>query len=203
MGVLEKVLYVNLFRKSRIYMPYCRKCGTEYVEGAKYCAKCGTPVAEGWRPPREECFGERRRERDYSGLISFGIFLLIVGYILSTNPWIWSEIQTLFMNLGKGVFKPSTRLIYVFALFLGLIGVSNFAIAGVRFAFRRSWRRILSDALSGIGFISFAYFIYQYGQGLMTWRMALLLEIIIIGILVILYGVIASYLKRSQKQFNP
>ncbi|MCP8316792.1 MAG: zinc-ribbon domain-containing protein, partial [archaeon] len=66
-------------------MPYCKKCGTEYVEGAKYCTKCGAPIAEEWRFPREECFGERKAERDYLGLVSFGIFLLIVGYIFLAN----------------------------------------------------------------------------------------------------------------------
>lgn len=86
-----------------------------------------------WKPPREECFGERRAERDYLGLVSFGFFLLIVGYIFSTNTWILSEFQAFFESLGEGVFvPPSSQLRYVFALFLGLIGVSDFVMAGAK-----------------------------------------------------------------------
>lgn len=173
-------------------MPYCKKCGTEYIEGAEFCTKCGASVVEGWRPPREECFGERKGERDYLGLVSFGIFLLIVGYILSTNPWVLSDIRTLFEKLVKGVFEPSTRLVYVFALFLGLMGVSNFVVAGIRVAYRQPWRRPLKDILSGVGVISFAYFVYLYGPI----PIALVLGIVVIGVLVIIYGIIVSYIKR-------
>ncbi|NWG08990.1 MAG: zinc-ribbon domain-containing protein [Nitrososphaerales archaeon] len=180
-------------------MPYCKKCGIEYVEGARYCTKCGTPI-EGWRPPREECFGERREERDHLGLVSFGIFLLIVGYILITNPWIPSDVQSLFENLGKGVFEPpSKQLRYIFALFLGLIGVSNFAMAGIRAIFRQPWRKPLGDMLPGVGLISFAYLVYLNSKGLMTWQIVLVLGVIIIGMLIILYGIIVSYFKKSQK----
>jgi len=179
-------------------MSYCKKCGTEYVEGAKYCIKCGAPVGEERRPPREECFGERREERDYLGLVSFGIFLLIAGYILITNPWIPSYITQWFENLVKGVFEPpSSQLRYIFALFLGLIGVSDFVIAGIRVALRQSWRRPLRDVLSGVGVISFAYLVYLNSKGLMTWQIVLVLGIIIFGILVILYGIIVSSFKRK------
>ncbi|MCP8313965.1 MAG: zinc-ribbon domain-containing protein [archaeon] len=178
-------------------MPYCKKCGAEYVEGAKYCIKCGAPVSEEWRFPREECFGEKREERDFLGLVSFGFFLLIVGYIFLANQWIPSEIQALFEELGKGAFVPSSQLRYVFALFLGLIGVSNFFMAGIRVAFRQSWRRPLRDALSGVGLISIAYLVYLNSQRLMTWQIVVVLGIVIVGILVILYGIIVSYFKES------
>jgi len=189
-----------MFTKPRTKMPYCKKCGTEYVEGVKYCTKCGAPVTEEWRFPREECFGKRREERDYLGLVSFGIFLLIVGGIFLAYPWIPSEIQALFEKLAKGAPEsPSSQLRYVFALFLGLIGASNFAMAGIRVAFRQSWRRPLRDALSGVGLISFAYLVYLNSQRLMTWQITLVLGIVIIGILVILYGIIVSYVKGKPK----
>ncbi len=181
-------------------MPYCRKCGTELSEGVEFCPKCGTPIVkyrrEELKPPREECFGERR-ERDYLGLVSFGIFLLIVGYIFITNQWIPSHFFNWIENLGKGDFKPSIELINVFVLFLVLIGISNFIIAGMRVALRQPWRRPLSDTLAGVGLLSFAYFINLYGQGLLTWQIALVSGIVVIGVLVIIYGVIRYYIKSS------
>ncbi|MCP8304306.1 MAG: zinc-ribbon domain-containing protein [archaeon] len=181
-------------------MPYCKNCGAEYSEGARFCPKCGAPVAgyerEEWKGPRDECFGERRGKRDYLGLVSFGIFLLIVGYIFFTNPWIPSDFFIWIENLGKGVFKPSIGLINVFALFLALIGVSNFIIAGIRVALRQPWRRPLSGTLTGVGLLLFAYFVNLYGQDLLTWQVALVLGIVVIGVLVIVYGVIVSYIKR-------
>lgn len=55
-------------------MPYCKKCGTEYVEGAKYCTKYGAPIEE-WRPPREECFGWERGGEIW-GIIAAGVFII-------------------------------------------------------------------------------------------------------------------------------
>jgi hypothetical protein len=179
-------------------MPYCKKCGTECVEGASYCTKCGAPTEE-WKPPREECFGEEKEERDHLGLVPFGIFLLIVGYILITNPWISSYVQSLFENLGKGIFEPPPKqLRYIFALFLGLIGVSNFAMAGIRAIFGQPWRKPLGDVLLGVGLLSFAYLVYLNSQGLMTWQIVLVLGVIVIGILIISYGIIVSYFKRQK-----
>ncbi|MEM2873113.1 MAG: zinc ribbon domain-containing protein [Nitrososphaerales archaeon] len=181
-------------------MPYCKKCGAEYAEGARYCTKCGTPVVEEWKPPREECFGEGRAERDYLGLVSFGFFLLIVGYIFSTNTWILSEFQAFFESLGEGVFvPPSSQLRYVFALFLGLIGASDFVMAGIRVFLRQSWRRPLQDVLSGVGVISIAYLVYLNSQRLMTWQMVVVLAIVTVGILVIVYGIIVSYFRGRKK----
>ncbi|MEM3382765.1 MAG: zinc ribbon domain-containing protein [Nitrososphaerales archaeon] len=181
-------------------MPYCKKCGAKYNEGARYCTKCGTPIFVEWKFLREECFGERRAERDQLGLVSFGFFLLIVGYIFLTNTWILSEFQAFFESLGEGVFvPPSSQLRYIFALFLGLIGLSDFVMAGIRVFLRQSWRRPLKDVLSGFGAILIAYLVYLNSQRLMTWQMVVVLSIITIGILVIIYGIILSYFMRRKK----
>ena len=180
-------------------MPYCKKCGVEYSEGEKFCRNCGVPLAEYMREktrvPRDECFGERRVERDYLGVVSFGFFLIIVAYIFFTNPWIPSDVFDWIEKLGQGLFDPSTRLIFIFALFLGLIGLSNFILAGIRIALRQSWRRPLKDILGGFGLLLFAYLINLYGQGFLTWQIALVLGIVVIGLLVITYGVIIAYFK--------
>jgi predicted amidophosphoribosyltransferase len=66
-------------------MPTCPKCGAEAEKDEKFCRFCGTRLAAETGEPiekessaqeREVCFGEGERHRDYSGLVSFGVFLL-------------------------------------------------------------------------------------------------------------------------------
>lgn len=110
------------------------------------------------------------------------------------------RVLRLFESLGEGVFvPPSSQLRYVFALFLGLIGVSDFVMAGIRVVLRQSWRRPLQDVLSGVGVISIAYLVYLNSQRLMTWQMVVVLAIVTVGILVIVYGIIVSYFRGRKK----
>jgi len=181
-------------------MPYCRKCGAEYQEGAKFCTKCSSSITEEWRPPRDECFGEKKQETDYIGLVSFGIFLLVVAYLFLTNPWLGEEIVSFFTNLFDGKFLPSGELIYVFTLFLILIGASSFVTAGIRAAIKQPFKKSLSDVFGGVAFITFAYLVNRYNQGVLDWQIALVIEIIIIGILIILYGIIVSQGKLQKSK---
>ena len=183
-------------------MPYCEKCGAEIREGDRFCSKCGAslvgyiPAREEWRFPREECFG-RREGRDHVGLVSFGIFLLILGYVWYTYPGIISDIKDLFVRLAEEqVFEPSTSLVKAFTLFLGLTGISNFAIASLRVALKQPWRRPLSDVLTGVCLILFAYFVSLYGEGVLTWQAVLLLFLVVAGLLITAYGIVKHILKR-------
>ena len=71
----------------------CLKCGKENLEDAKFCNNCGIPLSsEKRREKREEvCFGVDRRGTDYLGLLSFGIFIIIVGGVITLNPNIFSN----------------------------------------------------------------------------------------------------------------
>ncbi len=183
-------------------MPHCDKCGAEIGEGEKFCSKCGAylverrRIREERRGPREECFG-RREEGDNVGLISFGIFLLIFGFVWYMYPEILSDIKDLFVRLTEEqVFEPSTSLIKAFTLLLGLLGVSNFAVAGLRVALKQPLRRPLSDVLSGVFLISFAYLVSLYGKDVLTLEVVLLLVLLTAGLLVIGYGVIKYIIKK-------
>ena len=142
---------------------------------------------------------ERRlehRERDYLGIVSFGILIVIIGSLLLYYPWIPSDIGDFFDTLSEGeLVRPSTRLINALALFLALLGISNFTVAGVRSISRQPWRRPLSDMLSGVSFISSAYFIRLYAQEEIAWQMVVLLVLTIIGVCLIVYGVIGSLIE--------
>jgi hypothetical protein len=69
--------------------------------------------------------------------------------------------------------------------FLGLIGVSNFLTAIIRLQVDRTPRRIISDVLSGISLLVFAYLINLHFSGAITWMIALAYEAVAVGVLVI------------------
>jgi len=182
-------------------MPTCPKCGVKIEKDAEFCRSCGTRlVAETSKPlekesyvqEREVCFGEGERRRDYSGLVSFGIFLLIVGIIFLANPNLVSDFRLWIEKLTteKTLSRPPQGLIDSAALFFGLIALSNFVMVGVRFMAHQRLRRVLGDILSGVALVLFSYFIYLYGTHTLTWQMALAAEAVTCGLLIILYSVL-------------
>jgi len=174
-------------------MPTCPKCGADIEKDDEFCRSCGTRLAaESYAQEREVCFGEGERRRDYSGLVSFGIFLLIVGIIFLANPNAVSDFRLWIEKLTteKTLSRPPQGLIDTAALFFGLIGLSDFFLAGVRFMAHQRLRRVLLDILSGIALVLFSYFIYLYGRHTLTWQMALATEAVTVGLLVILYSVL-------------
>jgi len=174
-------------------MVNCPKCGALVKEGDRFCPYCGTPLAASGRlyREREVCFeGERRR--DYSGLVSFGIFLLAVGVVFIVNPRVISEFSSWVRQLAneKILMRPPQGLIVVATVFFCLTGLSNFLVAGIRLFTYGTRRRVFSDVLSGIALASFSYLIYLYGKYAITWQMVLAIEVIVCGLLIILYSVI-------------
>jgi len=173
-------------------MVSCPRCGAEVKAGDKFCPYCGTSLATGGQPHRERevCFeGERRR--DYSGLVSFGIFLLIVGTVFIVNPNLISEFRFWVMQLAneKILVRPPQGLIVAATVLFSLTGLSNFLVAGIQLFTYGARRRVLSDALSGVALVSFSYLIYLYGAYAVTWQMVLAIEVMVCGLLIILYSV--------------
>jgi hypothetical protein len=182
-------------------MPTCPKCGSDIEKDDEFCRSCGTRLAaetskplekESYAQEREVCFGEGERHRDYSGLVSFGIFLLIVGIIFLANPNAVSDFRLWIEKLTteKTLSRPPQGLIDSAALFFGLIGLSDFLLASVRFMAHQRLRRVLVDILSGVALVLFSYFIYLYGGHTLTWQMTLAAEAVTCGLLIILYSVL-------------
>jgi uncharacterized membrane protein HdeD (DUF308 family) len=184
-----------------IDMPTCPKCGAEVEKGAEYCRSCGTRlIAETGKPlekegsvrERDVCFGEGERRTDYSGFVSFGILLLVVGITFLANPNLISDfrfwIET--MTTRKTLSRPPQGLIDSAALFFGLVAISNFVMVIVRFFANERMRRVLAGILSGVALALFSYFIYLYGTHTFAWTMVLAAEAVTVGLLVILYSVL-------------
>lgn len=184
-------------------MATCPKCGAEVDKDDQFCGSCGaplttkteeSPVKEHYAREEDVCF-EARRHADYTGLVSFGSFLLIVGIIFVANPNIISNFHTWgqAMSNTNAFAKPPLGLINSAALFFGLIGVSDFLVASLRFVAQKRRRRVLRGALNGVGLLVLSYLLYLYGKGTLRGVAVLALEVVVIGLLVIVYAV-ARYL---------
>jgi hypothetical protein len=189
----------------------CPKCGAETDKDDQFCRFCGASLKAGTKAPEkpaepsdkekyaretEICFGERERHPDYTGLVSFGIFLLIIGIIFIANPNIFSQLNswTKQMSTAQMLLRPPREIINSAVLFFALIGLSNFFVSGIRFMTYKSKRRALGDVLSGVALMTFSYFVYLYGQRTLRWEMALAVEVAVIGLLVVAYGVVGYLL---------
>lgn len=190
-------------------MATCPKCGAKTDESDVFCRSCGASIPvktdkpykeETYVRERGECFGEVERPRkDYLGLVSFGIFLLIVGIIFIANPNLISQFSSWVEQMAKEkvVKRPPTELIFSATLFFGIIGTSDFLIAAIRFLTDKSKRRVLVDILSGIALILFAYLLHLYGNHAISWHVVLAAEAVACGMLIILYsGICYLFPKR-------
>jgi len=175
-------------------MVTCSKCGTKNQKQAEFCTNCGVSLFSPKRSEirKDKCFGKEKRDRDYMGFISFGSFLIIIGIIISVNTSVFSNFLVWLNQLtnGKVWIRPSEDLITSVTLFFGLLGISNFFIAALKLIFNRSKRRGLSDIFSGIALILFAYMFNLYNDNVLRLRMILAIEVIICGLLIILYSIL-------------
>lgn len=187
-------------------MATCPECGTKTKEDDKFCGSCGASlttktdkqsIEKRHYRERDVCFeGERRT--DYTGLVSFGIFLLIVGIIFVANPNLVTDFRVWVeeMTNRETFLKPPLGLINSATLFFGLIGVSNFFVAGVRFITYKRMRRVLGGVLSGVAFVVFSYLLHLYGSGVLRGLMVLAIEVVVVGLLVILYSIMRFLFRK-------
>jgi hypothetical protein len=183
----------------------CPRCGKEAERDDQFCRFCGAPLKvetktpvkpaepaeeEKYREEPEFCFGERERHADYTGLVSFGLFLLIIGVIFVANPSIFSQLNSWANQMSKAqsLLRPPREVINSAVLFFVLVGLSDFFVSGIRFMTHRRKRRAVRNVFSGVALITFSYLVYLYGQRTLVWQIVLALEILVIGLLVIIYG---------------
>lgn len=186
-------------------MVTCPKCGAEAQEDHKFCSRCGASLAIKPRPvetkprvkERDTCFGEG--ERNYLGLVSFGFFIIVLGMVFLLNMNVIEEFRRWIelMTAQHAFVRPPDGLLSSAKLFFILAGVSNCIMAGIRIAVNDVKSRIISDALSGIALVLFAYFIQLCAAGSITWLAALAYEVVAVGLLVILYSVLRYMLKKA------
>ena len=189
-------------------MANCPSCGAEVKADEKYCMNCGASLTAGAgetirreRKPvreRDECFG--REEKDYSGLVSFGFFIIAVGIVFTMNPGVFSDFGAWVGSMvsQESFVRPPEGLLTGAMWFFGIMGVSDFATAGFKLAVGKGWRRVLSDALAGVALILFAYLINLYSNQSITWQTVFAIEAVAVGLLVVLYSLVRYALLRER-----
>lgn len=138
---------------------------------------------------------ERRRSKALFDLISFGGFLIIVGLTFYLYPQIPSEIVNLFETLSRPphVFRPSPYLSEAAAIFFTMIGILNFAMAGMRLAARWPWQKSLNDASWGIALVFLGYLHWLYSDDIISWWLIWPTFLIVAGIIIAVNGLIRYY----------
>jgi uncharacterized membrane protein len=176
------------------------RCSAQNKEDAKFCTNCGasiSPLQNRYVKERDTCFGEG--DRDRLGKVSFGFFVIVVGIVLAFNPGIFSDFGFWIEQMtNEGtIVRPSTSLITSAMLFFGMIGVSNFVMAATRAFIDKAKRRMISDILSGVALVLFAYLISLYNTYSLTWQMVLGIEVVAIGLLIVSYSILRNMLPRT------
>jgi hypothetical protein len=180
-------------------MVICISCGIQNNVEAKFCINCGKSLVyqqKKFKKERNTCFGED--DKDPLGWISFGFFVLVVGIVFALNTNVFSDFASWIEQIAnKGaLIRPPISLTTSAMLFFGIIGALNFVTATIRAFIDKVKRRILSDILSGIALVLFAYLIHLYSIFSLTWQIVLGTEIVVIGLLIITYSIFRSILSK-------
>jgi len=131
----------------------------------------------------------RPRTPDYVGLFGVAFFLLVLGIAFYLNGNLLTELRRWWDQVlaGRGAFRPPEGVIISAGLFWGLLGVSNFGIAFLRWFFTRSRIRTLGAILGGIAMVMFSYFLYRYSVRDMSGSLVVALEAGVIAVLLFIY----------------
>src|SRR3989441_3887243 len=137
----------------------CDACGTMNKDTSRFCLYCGAALttigAEAAAPatappappapvprasPIRPMYMPRPRTPDYVALFGVAFFLLVLGIVFFLNGNLLTELRRWWDQVvaGRGAVRPPDGVVASARLFWGLLGVSNFRIALLRWVFTRS-----------------------------------------------------------------
>jgi hypothetical protein len=131
----------------------------------------------------------RTRAPDFVALFGVAFFLLVVGVVFYLNQNLLTEIRRWWDQIlaGQIAFRPPEGLIISAAWFWGLLGVSSFGIAFLRWMFTHARIRTLGAVLDGIAMIAFAFFLYRYSLRALSGSLVIALEAAVLAALLFIY----------------
>ena len=182
----------------------CARCGTINKDESQFCLYCGAPLPlRPTEPPRPAAPSPprptpptprptpapRARTPDFVGLFGVAFFLLVIGVVFYLNQNLLSEIRRYWDQIlaGRIAFRPPEGLIISAAWFWGLLGISSFGIAFLRWTFARSRIRTFGAFLDGIGMVAFAFFLYRYSLRTLSGSLVISLEAAVLAALLFIY----------------
>jgi hypothetical protein len=144
--------------------------------------------------------GRSRRQRRLGGAIetiSFGGFLIIVGYIWASYPSIFSELWRTFIRLVEDqVLQPSRIVVIAAYTYLFLLGLQDAILGGLRAATGQRARRVVKELYAAVAYAGLGYLVLQFSRGEITSSLLILYVFLTAGVLVILYGATAYLMER-------
>jgi len=206
-------------REAKVMGMRCPRCGTENDDEVAFCVYCGALLPErvpptsaaGTRPlldlssalkpipPTARAFPDRGP--DFVGLIGVAFFLLVVGIVFTLNTNLLTDFRAWYDRISvEGLFaRPPDGVITSGILFFGLLGLSNFLTAGLRWILDRNRFGALSRVLGGIGFASLALLIWRYAARGISGPLVVSIWTAILGTLLVIYIAIGLYWVRARR----
>lgn len=127
-----------------------------------------------------------RREGDPLGIVSFGVFLIIVAIDFIIYPEIPSDVITWLRSWKTGPTMLPDSLVWPLIWFLTATGIWSLVQAAIRIVSRIRMRNSISDAFSGMFMLTAAFLFKEYASRLISLNVLLSGLVISLGALILL-----------------
>jgi hypothetical protein len=183
----------------------CPSCGTENPEGSRYCMSCASPLAASapvaappvpaappapMAPPAPHRLRHREPHEDLVGLMGLAFVLFAIATVFAINSNLATDIQawTHLAQAHNSVFvRPPEGIISGAAWFFAVVGILEFAAAGLRWALHWTPLRVAGRALSGVGDLVFAALLFLYSARTISGAFLLTVLAGSVGVLLVMY----------------
>jgi hypothetical protein len=211
-------------RGTRVGTVRCARCGTENAEDIGFCVYCGAsltgmgtanepPVPVVAAPARTSAVKpippalRRQYERrpDFVGLIGVAFFLLTVGIVFTLNTDLLNDLRAWYDQLSQGglpgalFVRPPPGIVTSGMFFFGLLGLSNFLTAGLRWILDRSRFGALARLFAGVGFLALAVLTWRYSLFAVTGPQVISIWTAVLGTLLVIYIATGLYWVRARR----
>ncbi|MBO3802446.1 MAG: hypothetical protein JTT11_00995 [Candidatus Brockarchaeota archaeon] len=149
---------------------------------------------------------ENERRKRVSGMVdfaSFGVLLVVLGFIWSQNADLPGRAVDFFRSMGRYRDLPpyaSFPDVYdAFVVFVYMLAAWNFLLAAIKVPLGLGVSSALGSALGGAFLLALGYFTKEYCSGALSAAGAMGLLLIMLGVFVILGGVTGGAFKRRAR----
>ncbi|MGQ9514225.1 MAG: hypothetical protein ACUVTL_04155 [Thermoproteota archaeon] len=147
---------------------------------------------------------ENERKRKLSGiidLISFGVLLIVLGFIWSKNTNLPYRAIAFFKSIGQYRNLPpysAFKDVYeAFIVFVYMLAAWSFLLAAIKIPLGLGVSNALSSALGGIFLLALGYFVREYLRGTFSVASMIGIFLILVGIFIIISGVASEAWRRK------
>ncbi len=139
--------------KEENHLSFCSKCGEKLSPTSKFCPKCGASLVTSEPAVSHVRERRKRKESDAFGLVSAGLFFLLLGIVYLSVPNMYDAVQAFILDFSLVEVseqpsillpKPASNhpIVYgAFETFCFLYGSAQIAVLILRFAARSPVRQ--------------------------------------------------------------